>query len=210
MKVHLKLAGVKLDKKVRELHKHPYIESFTFLSFFLSFFSSFFRLLTERHSLVLPFTSIHFHTPCSPGYDWLFRPVRIYVPNLQPGVYPAFYIRKIYVVQRLCFSLPFLCSRKLQSLRSMFQSLHFYVLVFRSALPSCPTPSCHHCIRSIGYDLPPPSIHPSTPTPAPPTPAPPCPRTVTLRFGHPIQVWMLLLMQVQIAAVLSQWCTSRR
>lgn len=117
MKVHLKLAGVKLDKKVRELHKHPYIE--LYLSFFLSFFFLlFFRLLTERQSFhSLPCTvripSIHFHTPCSPGYDWLFRPVRIYVPNLQPGVYLGFFIRKIYVVQRLCFSLPFLCSRKL-------------------------------------------------------------------------------------------------
>lgn len=99
MKVHLKLAGVKLDKKVRELHKHPYIESFTFLSFFLSFF----RLLTERHSLVLPFTSIHFHTPCSPGYDWLFRPVRIYVPNLQPGVYLGFLYKKNICCSALMF-----------------------------------------------------------------------------------------------------------
>lgn len=62
MKVHLKLAGVKLDKKVRELHKHPYIESFTFLSFFLSFFLLFFvyspsGIPWSFHSL--PYTSIH-------------------------------------------------------------------------------------------------------------------------------------------------------
>lgn len=107
MKVHLKLAGVKLDKKVRELHKHPYIE--LYLSFFLSFFFLlFFRLLTERQSFhSLPCTvripSIHFHTPCSPGYDWLFRPVRIYVPNLQPGVYLGFLYKKNICCSALMF-----------------------------------------------------------------------------------------------------------
>ena len=58
MKVHMKLAGVKLDKKVRELHKHPYIESFTFLSFFLFFFFFFFVYSPSGSP------SIHFHTPC--------------------------------------------------------------------------------------------------------------------------------------------------
>ena len=58
MKVHLKLAGVKLDKKVRELHKHPYIE--LYLSFFLSFFFLFFFVYSPSGS-----PSIHCHAPCA-------------------------------------------------------------------------------------------------------------------------------------------------